>query len=98
MDGKRNRPRRPEGRVAVQRYPHKLSILLRSVKSSRRRVQAILLQGQGGEVLLGPRGSPGVEGALHVVALIADHLRNAQDELHERLPGAPVVADADLLG
>ena len=39
----------------------------------------------------------GVERTFHIVTLVADHLADTHDQLGQRLAGAPVVANANLL-
>jgi hypothetical protein len=56
-----------------------------------------MFQRQGVRMLFGPGGGPGVEGTLQIIALEANHLSHAHDHLSERLSGAPMVANADLL-
>src|SRR5689334_1371002 len=56
-----------------------------------------LLQREQPDVLFRKGGGTGVERAFNIVALITEHLTDADDEVSPRLAGAPVVADADFL-
>ena len=56
-----------------------------------------MFEGEVGDVLLGPGGGFGVEGAFEIVALVTDHFADANDHVGEGLSGTPMIADADFL-
>lgn len=56
-----------------------------------------LLERQRCQVQFGPGGGAGVERAFQIITLVADHLADMHNHLRQGLPGAPMVADANLL-